>query len=85
MRDYALLTVVLTTGRHSSELVGMRSQHITIVGKREPYITLTFVRCKGNKVMKDTLTEKRLLSCWNTCMRSMASSFLLFQCFQHKM
>lgn len=52
-RDYALLAVLLQTGRRVSEVASLRWQHVALVGKK---ITLTFDHCKGGKVMIDTLS-----------------------------
>ena len=52
-RDYALLAVLLQTGRRVSEVASLRWQHVALVGKK---ITLTFDHCKGGKVMTDTLS-----------------------------
>jgi integrase/recombinase XerD len=51
MRDHALLSVGLITGRRLSELAGLRWGDVKLAGQS---VTLTF-RCKGNKVMRDTL------------------------------
>lgn len=52
-RDYALLAVLLQTGRRVSEVASLRWQHVALMGKK---ITLTFDQCKGGKVMIDTLS-----------------------------
>lgn len=52
-RDYALLAVLLQTGRRVSEVASLRWQHVALQGKN---ITLTFDHCKGGKVMIDTLS-----------------------------
>lgn len=52
-RDYALLAVLLQTGRRVSEVASLRWQHVALVGKK---LTLTFDHCKGGKVMIDTLS-----------------------------
>jgi site-specific recombinase XerD len=61
LRDYALLTVALATGRRASELVGLRGQDVKIMGagrrNQEVHITLTF-HCKGGKVKTDRLDEE---------------------------
>lgn len=54
LRDYALLSIALYTGRRASELVGLRYGHVKITGKREKRVTLTF-HCKGGKIMRDML------------------------------
>lgn len=51
-RDYALLAVLFATGRRVSELVGLRCGDIAIIGST---VTITWTRCKGNKVKYDQL------------------------------
>lgn len=51
-RDYALLAVLLQTGRRLTEVASLQWQHVTV---REGKATLTFVRAKGGKVMIDEL------------------------------
>lgn len=53
-RDYALLTVALHTGRRAAELAGLRYGDIT-VSASDGRVTATWRRCKGGKVMADTL------------------------------
>jgi integrase len=56
LRDYAILSVALATGRRAHELVTLRFEHIKITGgKKEQRVTLTFAHCKGNKQMRDKL------------------------------
>jgi site-specific recombinase XerD len=55
LRDYALLSIALSTGRRSSELAGLRYKHLQRLGNR---CHVTWPRCKGNKQMEDTLEEK---------------------------
>lgn len=60
-RDYALISVALTTGRRAAELAGVEWQHIMIQGEK---MRIKFVRCKGAKVMEDEIkkgTVKALL------------------------
>jgi integrase len=61
-RDYALLLVLLNTGRRLSEVASLEWQHVKMKGNR---VTLSFEHCKGDKKMKDTLSlpnSKALLS-----------------------
>lgn len=53
LRDYALLSVALTTGRRLSELAGLRWQHIHLLS--DGRAQLTWARTKGGDVMYDTL------------------------------
>ena len=54
-RDYALLSIALATGRRVSELANLRYGHI----QRQGDTTLViWQRCKGNKLMTDTLPAK---------------------------
>lgn len=51
-RDYALLSLLLATGRRLTEVAALEIKHLALtVGK----ITATFDRCKGGKEMRDTL------------------------------
>jgi site-specific recombinase XerD len=52
-RDYALLSVLLVTGRRSNELANLRYGDIRFKGKNATAIT--WLRCKGAKVMYDEL------------------------------
>lgn len=52
-RDYAVLSLALTTGRRVSEIAGLRWGDCKLQGKR---IHVTFNRAKGGKVMADTLS-----------------------------
>jgi integrase len=54
-RDYALLSVALTTGRRASELANLRWRDLQVIGNQ---LLVTWSRCKGGKVMHDKLTEK---------------------------
>lgn len=54
-RDYAMLAVVLQTGRRVSELAGLRWGDLAIHGDRA---TVTWRRCKGGKIMRDTLDPR---------------------------
>jgi integrase len=51
-RDYALLVVLLNTGRRLQEVASLKFQHVRFIGQR---ITLTFDHCKRDKTMIDTL------------------------------
>jgi integrase len=53
-RDYALLVVLLTTGRRLQEVASLEWQHLHVKGQR---VTLTFEHCKGDKTMLDTLNR----------------------------
>lgn len=53
-RDYALLAVLLQTGRRLSEVAGLRWEHLTILSS---VVTLTFEHCKGDKTMIDSLDK----------------------------
>ena len=55
LRDYALLSIALCTGRRASELASMRIGDITRTGAK---CAVVWPRCKGNKVMKDVLPPK---------------------------
>lgn len=60
-RDYALLSVALSTGRRVTELASLRRGDLLISGDK---VTLTFRRAKGGKTMTDTLsasTSKALI------------------------
>jgi site-specific recombinase XerD len=54
-RDKALLSLALTTGRRASELANLRWQDITVTSYK---MMVTWVRCKGAKVMLDELKAK---------------------------
>ena len=51
-RDYALLSILLSTGRRVSEVCNMKCGDIAIVGAT---MTITFPHCKGNEVMYDQI------------------------------
>jgi len=51
-RDYALLTLLLQTGRRLTEIVALEARNLVLTGDK---ITITFERCKGGKTMIDTL------------------------------
>jgi integrase/recombinase XerD len=55
LRNYALLSVALNTGRRVSELAGLRLKHLWL---NEMTCTVTWERCKGNKRMQDELPAK---------------------------
>jgi integrase len=52
-RDYALLSVALSTGRRVSELAALRWAQVSLSNGRA---TLTWARTKGGKVMQDRLS-----------------------------
>jgi integrase/recombinase XerC len=52
MRDYALLSVALATGRRVAEIAGLRWGHVHLDQDR---VRLHFARAKGGKVMSDVL------------------------------
>ncbi|GCE12904.1 tyrosine-type recombinase/integrase [Tengunoibacter tsumagoiensis] len=51
-RDYALLAILLQTGRRLSEVIDLRWRNVLVQGSR---MTLTFEHCKGGKTMRDTV------------------------------
>jgi site-specific recombinase XerD len=51
-RDYALLAILLQTGRRLKEVASLEWQHVRMKGQR---VSLTFEHCKGDKTMRDTL------------------------------
>lgn len=53
MRDYALVGVLLTTGRRRAEVQAMRWKSLQIASQE---ITIEFRRTKGGKSMRDTLS-----------------------------
>ncbi len=53
-RNYALLSVLLQTGRRLSEVASLQLQHVTV---QAGLVTLDFRHAKGNKVMFDTLPK----------------------------
>jgi integrase/recombinase XerD len=55
LRDYALLSVALATGRRVSELAGLRYKHLH---KQGDTCVVEWERCKGNKQMIDCLPAK---------------------------
>lgn len=56
IRDYALLTVLLTTGRRLHEVSSLRLNQIEVRQVGPNYqVTLSFPRTKGGKAMRDTL------------------------------
>ena len=54
MRDYALLAVLLSTGRRLNEVNNLTIENIAW---RNGRATLTFEHCKGGKVMRDELSQ----------------------------
>ncbi len=55
LRDYAILSVLLGTGRRRFEIAGMRVEQVAVDDVELPQITLTYRRTKGNKAMRDQL------------------------------
>ena len=51
-RDYALLVILLNTGRRLKEVASLQWRHVRFKGQR---ITITFEHCKGDVTMIDTL------------------------------
>lgn len=51
-RDYALLLLLLQTGRRLNEVVSLELQHLLISGGK---IVVSFDHCKGGKTMRDAL------------------------------
>jgi integrase len=62
-RDYALLAILLNTGRRLKEVASLEWRHVRFKGQR---ITLTFEHCKRDKTMIDTLNvaNSRALLTW---------------------
>ena len=61
-RDYALLAILLQTGRRLQEVASLAWRNVHIQGAK---VTLTFEHCKGDKTMMDELnkpTGKALLA-----------------------
>lgn len=55
-RDYALLAILLYTGRRLQEIAALQWQHVHLVGKgKNKHVTLIFEHCKGDKTMRDEL------------------------------
>jgi integrase/recombinase XerC len=54
-RDYALLSLALSTGRRVSEIANLRYGHVQREGNKA---VIQWVRCKGNKQMVDVIEEK---------------------------
>jgi integrase/recombinase XerC len=63
LRDYALLSVALTTGRRLAEIVGWRWGDVKLAGE---VVTLSTKRGKGGKVFADRLPQRtgRALMAW---------------------
>lgn len=51
-RDYALLSLLLQTGRRLNEVVSLELQHLFFQGGK---LVVSFEHCKGGKVMRDVL------------------------------
>ncbi len=54
LRDYAVLTLALTTGRRAAELAGLRWKHVQQIS--DGRVLVHFDRCKGGKQMDDLLS-----------------------------
>ncbi len=52
-RDYALLAVLLETGRRVSEVCNLQTNNLELIAGR---FAVTFEHCKGNETMYDTLS-----------------------------
>ena len=52
-RDYALLAVLLDTGRRVSEVVALQTHNLELIAG---HFAVTFEHCKGNEEMHDTLS-----------------------------
>ncbi len=59
LRDYALLSIAVTTGRRSFELANLRLGDLTNVGEK---ICILWRRCKGGKVMSDILAPQVIVA-----------------------
>lgn len=55
LRDYALLSVALFTGRRAGELAAMKVGDLARLGEK---CAVDWPRCKGNKAMRDVLSPK---------------------------
>ena len=53
-RDFALLALALATGRRRAEIAALRWGDVQVRGGR---VTIVWPRCKGAKVMRDTLAS----------------------------
>jgi site-specific recombinase XerD len=62
-RDYALLAILLQTGRRLSEVASLQWQHVRVKKQR---VSLTFEHCKGDKTMRDmlNLANSKTLLTW---------------------
>jgi site-specific recombinase XerD len=59
LRDYALLSLAVTTGRRSRELAELRWGDIRITGKGGRIkMLITWQHCKGNKQMRDEIEPR---------------------------
>ncbi len=59
LRNHALLSLAFSTGRRAKELAGLRWGHIHLAGGK---MVITWVRCKGAKVMTDEIKPKTQLA-----------------------
>ena len=72
LRDYALLSVALTTGRRVAELAALSKETIKgqpVIADDGEAVTLFFKRCKGGKTMIDRLSSKTsaAVQAWLLC------------------
>ena len=59
LRDYALLSLAVTTGRRSRELAALTWSDIRLTGKgKSENMLITWQRCKGNKQMRDEIEPR---------------------------
>ena len=58
LRDYAMLSIALTTGRRVAELAAMRWSHVRLL--EGGAVVVTFPRAKGGKVMRDQLSPAEI-------------------------
>ncbi len=58
LRDYAILTVALYTGRRASELVGVRGEDVQLMGKGKATRVLLRFHCKSGKLEYNKLDEE---------------------------
>ena len=68
-RDYALLAILLQTGRRLQEVASLTWRNVHIQGAK---VTLTFEHCKGDKTMMDELTSQPVRLCSPGCMHTTA-------------
>jgi site-specific recombinase XerD len=88
LRDLALLSVALATGRRGSELAGMRYGHLH--KHDNGTCTVIWPRCKGNKQMIDELPEKTtrvlydyLYAAYGSALGALAATAPIWLSFSH--